>query len=293
MHDVDSLSAFFNVVHQDPVVSQVKLIAEPWDVGEGGYQVGNFPPPWTEWNGRYRDTVRDVWAGARVGVRDLAYRLTGSSDLYRSDGRRPFASINFVTSHDGFTLADLVSYERKHNEANGEDNRDGSDDNRSWNAGAEGPASDPAIRAIRARQVRNAAALLLLSRGAPLWLAGDEWLRSQGGDNNAWCHDGPAWWLDWDGVRHQRGFLRFVRGLYALRREHAVLRGADWFAARGPGSVAWHNATGHGPDWDHGGPELSMHLRGERSVDFLLLVNGGPHARAFHFRPAPAGRKWR
>ncbi|HEY6196527.1 MAG TPA: isoamylase [Candidatus Eisenbacteria bacterium] len=276
----------------DPALAHCKLIAEPWDIGL--YHVGRFPNHgrFAELNGRFRDDVRDWLRGAVAGPGPLATRLGGSSDLYHA-GRSPGHSVNFITSHDGFTLADLASYERKHNEANGEDNRDGTDDHRSWNGGAEGASSDPAVRAIRARQVRNAAVLLLLSRGAPLWLAGDEWLRSQGGNNNAWCHDGPAWWLDWDGVRHQRGFLRFVRGLYGLRREHAVLRGADWFAARGPGSVGWHNAAGHAPDWDHGGPELSMHLRGERSLDFLLLVNGGPHARAFHFRPPPAGKQWR
>ncbi|HYO35206.1 MAG TPA: glycogen debranching protein GlgX, partial [Geodermatophilus sp.] len=189
MHDVDRLSAFFDVVHQDPVVSRVKLIAEPWDVGEGGYQVGNFPPLWTEWNGKYRDTVRDVWSGAHVGVRDLAYRLTGSSDLYRSDGRRPFASVNFVTAHDGFTLADLVTYERKRNEANGEDNRDGESHNRNWNGGVEGPSDDPQVRAVRARQVRNHLATLLLSTGVPMLTAGDELGRTQGGNNNAYCQD--------------------------------------------------------------------------------------------------------
>ena len=185
----DRLSAFFDLCHQDPIVSQVKLIAEPWDIGEGGYQVGNFPPPWTEWNGKYRDTVRDVWSGARVGVRDLAYRLTGSSDLYRSDGRRPFASINFVTAHDGFTLADLVTYEHKLNEANGEDNRDGESHNRNWNCGVEGPTDDAEVCALRARQVRNHLATLLLSTGVPMLLGGDEIGRTQGGNNNAYCQD--------------------------------------------------------------------------------------------------------
>ena len=200
LHDVDRLSAFFDVVHQDPVVSPVKLIAEPWDVGEGGYQVGKFPPPWTEWNGKYRDTVRDLWSGAQVGVRDLAYRLTGSSDLYRSDGRRPFASVNFVTAHDGFTLADLVTYEHKHNEANGEDNRDGESHNRNWNSGVEGPTDDPAVLELRGRQVRNHLATLLLSTGVPMLTAGDELGRTQGGNNNAYCQDNEVSWLDWAAI---------------------------------------------------------------------------------------------
>jgi isoamylase len=226
-YEVDRLSTFFEVVQQDPVVSQVKLIAEPWDVGPGGYQVGNFPPLWTEWNGRYRDTVRDVWSGARVGVRDLAYRLTGSSDLYRSDGRRPFASVNFVTAHDGFTLADLVTYEHKLNEANGEDNRDGESHNRGWNCGVEGPTEDPAVCALRARQVRNHLATLLLSTGVPMLTAGDELGRTQGGNNNAYCQDNGVSWLDWTDVDED---LRvFVGRLLRLRRESPVLRQEAFF----------------------------------------------------------------
>jgi len=230
MHDVDRLSAFFDVVHQDPVVSQVKLIAEPWDVGDGGYQVGNFPPPWTEWNGKYRDTVRDVWSGAKVGVRDLAYRLTGSSDLYRSDGRRPFASINFVTAHDGFTLRDLVTYERKRNEANGEDNRDGEGHNRNWNCGVEGPTDDREVRTLRARQVRNHLTTLLLSTGVPMLTAGDELGRTQLGNNNAYCQDNEVSWLDWAAA--DADLFAFVTRLIRVRRTSPVLRQEAFFEGR-------------------------------------------------------------
>ena len=197
LHDVDKLSSFFDTIHQDPVISQVKLIAEPWDVGDGGYQVGEFPPLWTEWNGKYRDTVRSFWSFGADGVRDLAYRLTGSSDLYGDDGRLPIASINFVTAHDGFTMRDLVSYERKHNEANGEDNRDGTDDNRSYNCGVEGDPAPPEVVTLRLRQARNLLTTLLLSTGAPMLVAGDERWRTQGGNNNAYCQDNAVSWLDW------------------------------------------------------------------------------------------------
>ena len=197
-HEVDRLSAFFDLIQVDPVVSQVKLIAEPWDVGEGGYQVGNFPTLWSEWNGRYRDTVRDYWRGADRTLADFGYRLTGSSDLYGRTGRRPYASVNFVTAHDGFTLADLVSYDHKHNEANGEDNRDGTDDNRSWNSGAEGPTDDPAITEIRERRRRGLLATLLLSQGVPMLRHGDEIGHSQHGNNNAYCQDNEISWLDWE-----------------------------------------------------------------------------------------------
>ena len=196
-HEVDRLSAFFDLVQQDPVVSQVKLIAEPWDVGDGGYHVGNFPPLWSEWNGKYRDTIRDFWRGQPATLPEFASRLTGSSDLYQQDSRRPVASVNFVTAHDGFTLQDLVSYNHKHNEANGEDNRDGSDDNRSWNCGVEGPTDDPAVLALRARQKRNFLTTLLLSQGVPMLLAGDEMGRTQQGNNNAYCQDNEISWVDW------------------------------------------------------------------------------------------------
>jgi isoamylase len=296
MHDVDRLSAFFDVVHQDPVVSNVKLIAEPWDVGPGGYQVGNFPPPWTEWNGKYRDTVRDVWSGAHVGVRDLAYRLTGSSDLYRSDGRRPFASINFVTAHDGFTLTDLVTYEHKRNEANGEDNRDGESHNRNWNCGVEGPTDDPEVLALRARQVRNHLATLLLSTGVPMLTAGDELGRSQQGNNNAYCQDNEISWIDWKDV--DEDLFAFVSRVLDLRRSSPVLRQEAFFegleipGSGGTRDLAWF-APGGGQltttDWfDPGLQTLGMYLdgRGIRHRDehgrpvvddsYLVQLHAGP-----------------
>jgi isoamylase len=224
LHEVDRLSAFFDLIQQDPVVSQVKLIAEPWDVGEGGYQVGNFPPLWSEWNGKYRDTVRDFWRGQPATLGEFASRLTGSSDLYQGDGRRPSASVNFVTAHDGFTLRDLVSYNEKHNEANGEGNRDGESHNRSWNCGAEGETDDPTVNQLRRRQQRNFLATLFLSQGVPKLLAGDEMGRTQGGNNNAYCQDNEISWLDWDLDERQRALLEFTRAIIALRRDHPVFR---------------------------------------------------------------------
>ena len=235
LHAVDRLSAFFDLVQQDPVVSQVKLIAEPWDIGEGGYQVGNFPPLWTEWNGQYRDTVRDFWRGEPGALPDFASRLTGSSDLYADDGRRPIASINFVTCHDGFTLNDLVSYDGKHNEANGEGGRDGSDDNRSWNCGREGPTDDLDVIALRERQKRNFLTTLFLSQGVPMLLHGDEIGRTQDGNNNAYCQDNEISWVDWTGLRDGQFFdergplLDFVRRLSALRTGHPVFRRRRFF----------------------------------------------------------------
>ncbi|HLV72441.1 MAG TPA: glycogen debranching protein GlgX [Vulgatibacteraceae bacterium] len=235
LHAVDRLSAFFDLVQQDPVVSQVKLIAEPWDIGEGGYQVGNFPPLWTEWNGQYRDTVRDFWRGEPGALPDFASRLTGSSDLYADDGRRPIASINFVTCHDGFTLNDLVSYDGKHNEANGEGGRDGSDDNRSWNCGHEGPTDDLDVIALRERQKRNFLTTLFLSQGVPMLLHGDEIGRTQEGNNNAYCQDNELSWVDWTGLRDGQFFgergplLDFVRRLSALRTGHPVFRRRRFF----------------------------------------------------------------
>jgi glycogen operon protein len=312
MHDVDRLSAFFDVVHQDPVVSRVKLIAEPWDVGEGGYQVGNFPPPWTEWNGRYRDTVRDVWAGTRVGVRDLAYRLTGSSDLYRSDGRRPFASINFVTSHDGFTLADLVTYERKRNEANGEDNRDGESHNRNWNSGVEGPTEGPEVRAIRARQVRNLLSTLLLSTGVPMLTAGDELGRTQLGNNNAYCQDGDISWLDWAAA--DRELLAFVTRLIRIRRGSPVLRQEAFFegleipGGGGTRDLAWFGTDGGQlttTDWfDTGLQTVGMYLdgRGVRQRDergrpvidrsYLVWLHAGAEPVTVHAPGAPWAERY-
>jgi glycogen operon protein len=249
LHDVDRLSTFFDLVQQDPVVSQVKLIAEPWDVGEGGYQVGNFPPLWSEWNGKYRDTVRDFWRGEAAALPEFASRLSGSSDLYETSGRRPVASVNFATCHDGFTLTDLVSYSVKHNEANGEDNRDGSDDNRSWNCGTEGPTTDPAVTALRARQRRNFLATLFCSQGVPMMLAGDEFGRTQDGNNNAYCQDNELSWVDWDMAGGEAGLLGFTRALSALRREHPVFRRRRFFRGEPIGDghladIAWLTPSG-------------------------------------------------
>ena len=232
LYDVDRLSAFFDIIHQDPVLSQVKLIAEPWDIGEGGYQVGQFPVLWAEWNGRYRDAVRGFWRGDDRHAKEIAYRLSGSSDLYQHDGRRPYASINFITAHDGFTLADLVSYEEKHNDANGEENRDGSDDNLSINFGHEGPTDDPEIRLLRARQQRTMLATLLLSQGVPMITAGDELGRTQQGNNNAYAQDNELSWLDWDLDEDDEQLLDFVRGLIQLRHKHPGLRRPKFFQDR-------------------------------------------------------------
>jgi isoamylase len=304
-HDVDKLSAFFDVIHQDPVVSRVKLIAEPWDLGEGGYQVGEFPPLWTEWNGKYRDTVRSFWTGEPTGVRDLGYRLTGSSDLYADDGRRPFASINFVTSHDGFTLRDLVSYERKHNEANGEGNRDGESHNRSANGGVEGETGDPVVVAERRRRARSLLLTLLVSTGVPMLLAGDELWRTQGGNNNAYCQDNEVSWVDWSALDDPATAdqLSMVRRLVALRRASPVLRQRAFFAGRpvpggdGRKDLAWFRPDGtemterewHSPDTR----TLGMYLdgegirqrgpRGERLTDesYLLVLHSGAEDATF------------
>jgi glycogen operon protein len=277
---------------EDPVLAHCKLIAEPWDTGL--YHVGRFPhhERFAELNGRFRDDLRDWLRGVATGPGDLATRLSGSSDLYAPD-RGPGHSINFVTSHDGFTLADLVSHRRKHNEVNGEHNRDGTDDHRSWNGGAEGATHDPVVRAVRARQVRNAAVLLLLSRGGALWLWGDESLRSQRGNNNAWCHDGPSWWLDWDAAAHEQAFRRFVTGILSLRREYTAFHGDEWFKSSGPGSVEWHDPALQPPDWDDGGRTLTMHVRGDGEPDFALLVNGEDRAATFTLPEATARRRWR
>lgn len=232
LHDVDRLSAFFDIIHQDPVISQVKLIAEPWDVGEGGYQVGNFPAGWAEWNGRYRDTVRRYWKSDDGQLSDLAYRLTGSSDLYERDGRRPSASINFVTAHDGFTLHDLVSFNEKHNEANGEGNCDGSNDNHSWNMGVEGPTDDPAIIEARERQKRNFLSTLLLSQGVPMLLGGDEISRTQNGNNNAYCQDNETTWFSWNLDERKLKLMDFTRRLIEIRREHPNLHRRKFYQDR-------------------------------------------------------------
>jgi glycogen operon protein len=272
LHEVDRLSAFFDLIQQDPVVSQVKLIAEPWDVGEGGYQVGNFPPRWSEWNGRYRDTVRDAWRGEGGTVAELASRITGSSDLYEADSRHPSASVNFVTAHDGFTLADLVSYDDKHNEANGEDNNDGEGHNRSWNCGAEGPTDDPEVLALRARQQRNLLTTLLLSQGVPMLLMGDEVGRTQNGNNNAYCQDNEISWLDWDDRERNADLFEFTRRLTELRRDHPVFRRRRWFTGRSIrgaeiDDIGWVRPDGEpmsDEDWDAGfARSLGMALNGE------------------------------
>jgi glycogen operon protein len=291
LHDVDRLSAFFDLIQQDPVVSQVKLIAEPWDVGEGGYQVGNFPPLWSEWNGKYRDGVRDFWRGSDCTLGEFAYRFTGSSDLYGSTGRMPFASVNFVTCHDGFPLNDLVSYNDKHNEANGEGNRDGESHNRSWNCGVEGPTDDPQVLALRRRQRRNLLTSLFLSQGVPMLLAGDELGRTQQGNNNAYCQDNEISWTHWDDV--DEDLLEFTRRLVAFRQQHPVFRRRTFFEGGPPadelGDVAWFKPSGEhmSPgDWHDGmARSLAVFLngdaiagpgpRGERVTDdsFLVLFN--------------------
>ena len=290
LHDVDRLSTFFDLVQQDPVVSQVKLIAEPWDVGEGGYQVGNFPPLWTEWNGKYRDAVRDFWRGRPSTVPDFASRLTGSSDLYATSGRRPVASINFVTCHDGFTLTDLVSYNHKHNEANGEGNRDGSDDNRSWNCGAEGPSDDPAINELRARQKRNFLVTLFLSQGVPMLLAGDEMGQTQAGNNNAYCQDSQMSWLDWGLAAAEQELLQLTETLAGLRRDHPVFRRRRFFLGQGPGAekgdiVLAHPGRG-GDDRRGLGGQLRQVARGvpQRGRD----QRARPARRQDHRRQLPA-----
>ena len=305
LHDVDRLSTFFDLVQQDPVVSQVKLIAEPWDVGVGGYQVGNFPPLWTEWNGKYRDAVRDFWRGRPSTLPEFASRLTGSSDLYETSGRRPVASINFVTCHDGFTLADLVSYNGKHNEANGEDNRDGTDDNRSWNCGAEGPAENPEISALRARQQRNFLVTLFCSQGVPMFSGGDEISRTQGGNNNAYCQDNEVSWVDWSRTAAEQDLLAFTERLARLRRHHPVFRRRRFFK---PGDIQWLTPAVvemTDSDWQAGYAKSVAVLldgtaisepdpRGDPVTDskFLLLFNAGAEPITFTLPEPKAGGEW-
>jgi glycogen operon protein len=269
LHEVDQLSGFFTIIHQDPVLSHVKLIAEPWDVGEGGYQVGNFPVKWAEWNGIYRDSIRAFWKGEGGRASDLGYRLTGSSDLYQGDGRKPSASINFITAHDGFTLRDSVSYNDKHNEANQENNQDGANDNRSWNCGAEGPTEDPEVNRLRARQQRNFLATLLLSQGTPMLLGGDEFGRSQGGNNNAYCQDNEISWFDWDSA--DAGLLEFTRRLIRIRKGHPALHRQRFFSGRpirgsGIEDVMWLRHDGESmtdEDWQNPHTQsLAMFLAG-------------------------------
>jgi isoamylase len=310
LHDVDRLSAFFDLIQQDPVVSQVKLIAEPWDVGEGGYQVGNFPVLWTEWNGKYRDTVRDFWRGeAHLG--EMASRLSGSSDLYAHNGRRPYASINFVTAHDGFTLRDLVSYNKKHNEANLDDNSSGEEHNRSWNMGAEGETDDAEINALRARQQRNFLATMLLSQGVPMLLGGDEFGRTQGGNNNTYCQDSEISWYDWDLGLGQYDLLAFTRRLIALRQRHPVFRRRRFFEGaddHGVADLAWYDSDGNAmadEDWDdpalksltfflNGQAIPTPDSRGRPIVDhsFLVMLHADSGAERKFTVPAEAGERF-
>ena len=314
-YDVDRLATFFELVQQDPTVSQVKLIAEPWDVGPGGYQVGNFPPQWTEWNGKYRDTVRDYWRGESATLDEFAYRLTGSSDLYEHTSRRPVASINFVIAHDGFTLRDLVSYNEKHNEANGEDNNDGESHNRSWNCGAEGPTDDAEINALRSQQQRNFLTTLLLSQGVPMIAHGDELGRTQQGNNNVYCQDSELSWIDW--ANADTDLIEFTQKVSALRAAHPVFRRRRFFSGRpvrrkgvpGVPDIAWFSPDGSemtDEDWEsgfaksvavylngHGIPDRDV--RGQRIIDdsFVLLFNAHYEPIEFNLPPKEFGASWR
>lgn len=314
LHEVDRLGAFLDIIHQDPVLSQTKLIAEPWDLGEGGYQVGKFPVGWAEWNDRYRDAVRSYWKGDGGLIGELAYRMTGSSDLYERSGRRPYASINFVTAHDGFTLRDLVSYNAKHNEANGEDNRDGSDNNRSWNCGVEGPTEDPAVKACRLQQSRNFLATLLLSQGVPMLLAGDEIGHTQQGNNNAYCQDNEISWIDWDLQEQDRELLDFARRMVMLRKAHAVFHRRNFFQGRpikgaGIKDVLWLTPDGRemaDDEWKQSSARcLGMALTGEGLLEysergepitdnnFLLLINAHHEEIPFVLPQLGPDKSWR
>jgi isoamylase len=302
LHDVDRLASFFDIIHQDPVLSQVKLIAEPWDIGHGGYQVGNFPIIWAEWNDKYRDTVRRFWRGDADQMAGLGYRLTGSSDLYQDDGRNPNASINFVTAHDGFTLHDLVSYNHKHNEANGEDNRDGNDNNLSYNHGAEGPTDDQGIVELRERQKRNFLATLLLSQGTPMICGGDERGRTQSGNNNAYAQDNPISWFDWNETDRTRALFEFTCRLVDIRRDHPALHRKKFFQGRRiRGSdvrdIVWFRPDGHemtDAEWDAewvrsiglmlaGSGLDERNEQGEEVVDDDLLLLLNAHSEDVHF----------
>ena len=313
LHDVSKLSAFFDTIHQDPVLADVKLIAEPWDVGDGGYQVGQFPVLWAEWNGKYRDTVRRFWKGDGGTLSDFANRLTGSSDLYQHDGRKPYASINFITAHDGFTLCDLVSYDQKHNEANGEDNKDGANDNDSWNMGAEGPTDDQMINDMRERQTRNFLATLMLSQGVPMLAGGDEVARSQRGNNNAFCQDNELTWYDWNLDAPRRRLMEFTGNLIKLRLAHPNLHRRKFFQDRQiRGSVvrdiAWYNTTGEefsdenwGAEWNR---SLALMLNGKTlnvsdddgnpvtDDSFLILINAYHEGVEFTLPAPPNGSPW-
>ena len=311
LYDVDRLSAFFDIVHQDPTLRDIKLIAEPWDLGDGGYQVGNFPVRWCEWNGKYRDNARDYWRGEDQALGEFANRFTGSADLYENDGRRPYASVNFVTAHDGFTLRDLVSYNEKHNEANGEENRDGESNNRSWNCGVEGPTDDPEINRLRARQQRNFLATLMLSQGIPMLVGGDEMGRTQQGNNNAYCQDNEISWFDWEHA--DRGLIEFTRHVIKLRNEHPAFRRRRWFKGRplrgkGIADIAWLRIDGETmseEDWNTGfAKSLMVFLNGRalndldpdgkpvRDDSFLLLFNAHHEPLEFTIPPASFAARW-
>ena len=313
LHAVSKLSSFFDTIHQDPTLADVKLIAEPWDVGEGGYQVGNFPVLWAEWNGKYRDTVRRFWKGDEGLLSDFAYRLTGSSDLYQMDGRRPYASINFITAHDGFTLCDLVSYNQKHNEANGDNNSDGADNNDSWNMGAEGPTDDPAINTLRQRQMRSFLATLILSQGVPMLCSGDELARSQKGNNNAYCQDNELTWLHWNLDPSQKRLFEFTSNLIHLRRIHPNLHRRKFFQDRViRGSVvrdiSWFNTDANefsDEDWNtRWYRALAVLLNGKTLAitnedglpiydeSFLILVNASAEGVEFTLPAPPSGTPW-
>jgi len=313
LHEVDRLGAFLDIIHQDPLLSQVKLIAEPWDLGEGGYQVGKFPVGWAEWNDRYRDAVRSYWKGDGGQIGELAYRITGSSDLYARSGRRPYASINFVTAHDGLTLQDLVSYNHKHNEANGEDNRDGTDNNRSWNCGVEGPTDDPVVKALRSQQKRNFLATLFLSQGVPMLLAGDAIGHSQNGNNNAYCQDNEISWIDWSEGSADMDLLSFVGRLINLRKNHPVFRRRNFFQGRaikgaGVKDILWLMPDGRemtDEEWRQQSVQiLGMFLSGEgleeqneraqpiTDHNFLLLMNAHHEAVPFSLPTVASGMGW-
>jgi glycogen operon protein len=312
LHEVSRLSAFFDIIHQDPVLSQVKLIAEPWDLGEGGYQVGNFPVHWTEWNGKYRDSIRRFWRGDNGQLGEIAYRLTGSSDLYAHNGRKPYASINFVTCHDGFTLNDLVSYNQKHNEANGQDNNDGTNDNISWNGGVEGPTDDPQIAGLRAQQMRNFLLSLAVSQGVPMLLAGDEIARTQEGNNNTYNQDNELSWTHWTLTERQEAQLAWTKAVLDLRKRHPVLRRRNYFQGRpiqgtDVKDIAWLNADGAeigGDAWHQEGTKaLALWLSGQAAdltnqlgqpvTDDTMVILLNPSDEMIEFRlPASAGTRW-
>jgi glycogen operon protein len=312
LFEVNKLGAFFDIIHQDPILNRVKLIAEPWDVGPGGYQVGNFPPGWTEWNGKYRDNVRKFWKGDGGTGAEVATRLSGSSDLYEWSGRKPYASVNFITCHDGFSLQDLVSYNAKHNEANREENRDGADNNDSWNCGAEGPSDDPAVVALRERQKRNLLATLMLSQGVPMMLSGDELSHTQQGNNNAYCQDSPISWLDWELDDRRNKFLAFARKITQIWRDQPVLKRRKFFqgrSIRGEGikDLSWFSPSGKDmsdQDWGAFVRCIGMRLagdligevndRGEPIVgdSLLVLMNAHHEPIPFVLPPTNPEHQW-